>query len=228
MIPLYPETDVPAAHTTATSRHRCLRLGGALLALAVLLEQVLINGPVARLDHLLEHTLAGTRITPLQTVASWLTWLGNPFFMVRALIGLALVVGFHRRTWRPLFIAVVAVAVLTATVLSLKSAVALPGPSGHLPGDGGSWPSGHTTTAVVVWGLAAKLVSPARTRWRIALSAGVPALVGLTLVYGGYHWLSDVLAGWILGPLLLTLIVALTSGRAPRPTAVDLRLVASR
>ena len=59
MIPLYPETDVPAAHTTATSRHRCLRLGGALLALAVLLQQVLTNGPVARLDHLLEHTLAG-------------------------------------------------------------------------------------------------------------------------------------------------------------------------
>jgi len=27
--------------------------------LAVLLEQVLTNGPVARLDHLLEHTLAG-------------------------------------------------------------------------------------------------------------------------------------------------------------------------
>jgi len=37
-----------------------------------------------------------------------------------------------------------------------------------------------------------------------------------------------VLAGWILGPLLLTLIVALTSGRSPRPTAVDPRLVASR
>ncbi|MGZ6807721.1 MAG: phosphatase PAP2 family protein, partial [Mycobacteriaceae bacterium] len=38
-----------------------------------------------------------------------------------------------------------------------------------------------------------------------------PALVGLSLVLRDYHWLSDVLAGWLLGSLLLIATPALAT-----------------
>ena len=211
-----PDTRRAPARPTISRQQRRLRLGGALLTLAALLEQVVTGGPVTRLDHIIEQGLAAERIAPLHAAASWLTWLGNPVFMVPALICVAVAAGRHRRSWRPVLIALIAAAVLTGTVVCLKYAIGQPGPGGRRPVDGGSWPSGHTTTAVVVWGTIARLAPPSHAKWRIGMTAGVPALVGVALVYGGYHWLSDVLAGWILGPLLLTLIAAFTSGRTSR------------
>jgi undecaprenyl-diphosphatase len=73
-------------------------------------------------------------------------------------------------------------------------------------GDAGgpTFPSGHTTSATVfaaccVWAIAPRL----RTRGQIAVlcvGAGIYAVtVGLTRVWLGVHWPTDVVGGWLFG-----------------------------
>ncbi|CAM5528133.1 Phosphatase OS=Streptomyces glaucescens OX=1907 GN=SGLAU_07740 PE=4 SV=1 [Streptomyces glaucescens] len=58
----------------------------------------------------------------------------------------------------------------------------------------------------MTWGILAYLAStPSARRWLSALSAVLSLSVGLTTVYLGTHWLSDVLLGWAAGLVLLAL-----------------------
>jgi hypothetical protein len=69
---------------------------------------------------------------------------------------------------------------------------------------GDIFPSGHTANAVVTWGILAYLAStPRARRWLSAVSAVTSLGVGLTTVYLGTHWLSDVVLGWTAGLLIL-------------------------
>jgi undecaprenyl-diphosphatase len=67
-----------------------------------------------------------------------------------------------------------------------------------------AFPSGHSLAAVLLYGvLAFLLLRAVRTRRaRIAVTVGAVVLiglVGLSRVYLGVHWPSDVVASWILG-----------------------------
>lgn len=81
----------------------------------------------------------------------------------------------------------------------------------------GSFPSGHTASATVTWGLLALVVLPALTRsWpqlrgviplAVGLWLGLATAVGLARVLGGAHWPTDVLAGWAWAGAVLALAV---------------------
>lgn len=67
-----------------------------------------------------------------------------------------------------------------------------------------SFPSGHAMLSAVVFltlGALAARFAPRKRVKALALSAGVllSLLVGLSRIYLGVHWTSDVLAGWSLG-----------------------------
>jgi len=68
---------------------------------------------------------------------------------------------------------------------------------------GNSFPSGHALGSVVAYGALLLVFLPAvAPRWRkvaIGLVAAIIVLVGFTRVALGVHFLSDVLAGWLLG-----------------------------
>ncbi|WP_320784068.1 phosphatase PAP2 family protein [Streptomyces sp. CRN 30] len=76
-----------------------------------------------------------------------------------------------------------------------------------------AFPSGHAMTATVVLGLLLwllRLYGAGRVLWLTALSVAVVSVVGvgLTRVWLGVHWASDVLGGWLLGALTVALTVA--------------------
>jgi membrane-associated phospholipid phosphatase len=74
-----------------------------------------------------------------------------------------------------------------------------------------SLPSGHALMSVVVIGTIVVLAWSGRTPSARAVLVAVGALwvvaVGLTRVYLGVHWFSDVLAGWLVGAAWLALCV---------------------
>ncbi|MFJ8279265.1 phosphatase PAP2 family protein [Streptomyces griseoviridis] len=98
----------------------------------------------------------------------------------------------------------------------LKAAVDRPRPVWPDPVDTAhfaAYPSGHAMTATVVCGLLLWLLRRRGTtpaRWRTALAAGVVSVVGvgLTRVWLGVHWPSDVVGGWLLGATVVAAAVA--------------------
>jgi membrane-associated phospholipid phosphatase len=78
-----------------------------------------------------------------------------------------------------------------------------------------SWPSGHSTAAAALV-LCAVLVSPARARPLVAVLGGLFVLaVGCALLILAWHMPSDVLAGYFLAALWLTIAVAGLRAWAP-------------
>jgi len=61
-------------------------------------------------------------------------------------------------------------------------------------------PSGHAQATATFWGAAAPLF---RRPWGLALALGLPLIIGLTRVYLGVHFPTDLLAGWALGALFV-------------------------
>ncbi len=82
---------------------------------------------------------------------------------------------------------------------------------------GPALPSGHTTTSALVAGMICLAASggPSRRKRRagIALAVSWAAAVGLTRVYLGVHWPSDVIAGWLPATALVLAVRAVLGRR---------------
>jgi membrane-associated phospholipid phosphatase len=65
-------------------------------------------------------------------------------------------------------------------------------------------PSGHSQTAVAVWGMIAYYVN---RRWVWVSCVVVMILIGLSRMYIGVHFPTDVLIGWLVGGILLVCFI---------------------
>ncbi|MGY0503629.1 phosphatase PAP2 family protein [Nocardia sp. FBN12] len=89
-----------------------------------------------------------------------------------------------------------------------------------------SYPSGHTLGSTVVVGIVAIVLIPQLARQWVRVAATVlavafPIAVGLSRIYLGVHWTTDVLAGWIIGLMWLVLCVTVfTRVWCARPAAI--------
>ena len=61
-------------------------------------------------------------------------------------------------------------------------------------------PSGHAQDAVVLWGI---MASGVRKRWAWIAAFALAFLIGFSRLYLGAHFVHDVLAGWLVGAVLL-------------------------
>lgn len=180
------------------------------------------------------HALAHPGVTQVMRVLS--DWVWDPWTM-RALAAVACVLlwwrGDRERALR------VALAIVVATVVQqgLKALVGRERPVWPDPVDSAqyaAYPSGHAMSATVVCGLLLWLlprppsqpVPAPRTlpAWAPAAAWTVAAVsvlgVGFTRVYLGVHWLSDVVAGWLLGVAVVALATS-GSGRRRGSGAAD-------
>jgi membrane-associated phospholipid phosphatase len=177
---------------------------------------VLASDPIVAVDTRLAAFLAAHREPVPTRVFLWLTFLGRG--EVAAAVALAACVLFllwrRRHLVTPLL---VALAGTGATVQAIKGLVlrARPGAElAHYVETSFAFPSGHSTTAAALYGFLAYAVAwDAATRTRraaIALAALAAILtVGLSRMYLGVHFLSDVLGGYLVGLLWLVVGVSL-------------------
>ncbi len=130
---------------------------------------------------------------------------GFTFVTLATAVGVLLFL-FHGRTRHALVL-------LGAVLLSLVSSETMKAIYGRPRPDlvphgsyvySGSFPSGHSTLSAATFLTLAVLVSSLEPRRRTkallyALALALLATVGLSRVYLGVHWPSDVIAGWCLG-----------------------------
>ena len=90
-----------------------------------------------------------------------------------------------------------------------------------------SFPSGHAMTGAAVYGMIGVVLAREHPRLRWPLAVAVPALViliGVSRVFLGVHWPTDVLAGWAAGmTLMLVGFAALVLPPQARPSPAGLR-----
>ncbi|WP_265563206.1 phosphatase PAP2 family protein [Streptomyces hygroscopicus] len=160
------------------------------------------------------------------TVARALTYTGTGFvpYVLAALAGLLM-----GRTVRQRVLTTAAclacLAVGEAVRYGVMSLTARPRPATRYwvtHASGWSFPSGHTTTAAITAGLLTLAILARAPRGAAALRAvvlGWGVLVGLTRVYLGVHWFSDVLGGWLFTLCWLSLCVYVAARLAPHMDA---------
>ena len=84
---------------------------------------------------------------------------------------------------------------------------------------GYSFPSGHATLSMVAYGIIAVLVARSRlargVRWlAVGCLALLVVLVGVSRIYLGVHYPSDVLGGWLGGGMVVLLFISMTRARS--------------
>ena len=129
---------------------------------------------------------------------------GMPLIALLAGVGIAIA----WRRWTPLVLMAIASAGSLAMTITGKGLAGRARPPQYLavpPFESSpSFPSGHTLNATVVLGLTAYLLDIwiRKRRWRAVVIVGLGLLIvamGLSRVYLGHHWLTDVIAGWAIG-----------------------------
>ncbi|MFJ2024133.1 phosphatase PAP2 family protein [Streptomyces sp. NPDC087897] len=205
------EPEPPKIEAPRMSRHRIALFGGTLAFYVAIVWAVLITSWLVALDwkvmlfrpyqqwpelhaFLDYYVVLGQRGPTAVMVACWLGWRS-----------------WRQHTLRPLLVLGTSLLLLNVTVGAVKLGLGRLGPhyatqigSAEMFAGGDIFPSGHTANAVVTWGILAYLATtPRARRYLSAVSATVSLGVGLTTVYIGTHWLSDVLLGWAAGLLIL-------------------------
>jgi membrane-associated phospholipid phosphatase len=188
----------------------------ALFALfAILAEQVVLDGR-NWLDRTISMELRQFATSDRTEAVRAVTELGSSWFAAIVCGGILLWLVWQRRFSTAVAIGgIFFVAKVMETGLKLTFERARPSVVPHLQDAGGySFPSGHTMTAVITYGLlAAVLVSQLGGRARYVppvIAAIIILAVGFSRVYLGVHYLTDVLAGTLVaGACLILAIVAL-------------------
>lgn len=227
-----PLTRLPRSAATAEGRgpRRALVWLAPLSALlagtaaaAGLLDGVREGGDLSAYDPVVGTALIAERSTALTAVTQVFTFMGSALALVPLTAFVLLTLALRGR-WRS------AVAVAGGMSASLLLTVVLKATVGRLRpaavdvlgtvNTGYAFPSGHTLNATMFYGLLAGLLilQTRSTRARIGIVTGWVVLafgVGVSRVYLGYHWMTDVMAGWSLGVAVLgsVLLVSMLTWR---------------
>ena len=200
-----PAVAGPERHALLAAPGRDAALTAIVVALTVgVLAAVGHRGTltsIQRLDDAWLRLMTSGRTAPLIAIAKVFNLLGLVYVTLPARIAVAGFLALQRRWWH-LAGFTAAVALSEVLIGVLKGIYDRPRPPGSLVvTTGASFPSGHAVAAsVTVVAAVIALVPPGRRRtwWALAAMA-FSILMGLSRAYLGAHWLSDAVAGVLLG-----------------------------
>ena len=169
-----------------------------------------LNDVVRSLDESFLATMVSMQSPILTAIAKFLDILGSVYVTLPVRIVLAVFLAIRRRWWH--FVAFVAAIVVSEIPISfIKAAYDRPRPGGSLVATtGGSFPSGHAVAASVtaVALVIALFPEGPRRYWWGTMAAFFSLVMALSRAYLAAHWLSDAVAGVMLGTVI-ALAVAL-------------------
>jgi membrane-associated phospholipid phosphatase len=170
---------------------------------------------IQRLDDAWLRLMISGRATPLTAIAKVFNVLGLVYVTLPVRIAIVGFLAFRRWWWH---LAAFAAAMVISEVLigQLKGIYSRARPPGPLVATtGASFPSGHAIAASVTAVAAVIALVPAgrRRAWWGAAAVVFSVLMGLSRAYLGAHWLSDAVAGILLGTSC-ALVTALVAGQA--------------
>ena len=201
-----------------------LSVGG--LGLVAALAALVATGASHDVDRAVIDVLrASGLVEPLSPLRP-ITELGSTW-AVTLLAGVALLVGVLIGPWRHGVIAAGVVGLASLGNSAIKGLIARERPDLLAPlvtESGYSFPSGHAALGMVGWGILAVLISRSRLGRVpriaiVAVFAVIVFLVGVSRVYLGVHYPTDVLAGWTLGGVIVLLYERFTRGVSMEPAA---------
>lgn len=197
-------------------------LAGALIAAGLTSVFALVYGSVtesdgvAGLDQPVLTAGKSIRSPGLDAVVTAYTHIGGGTGLrVLALIAIV-VLGLRWRSWTPVILILTAGAGAQLMVTAGKQLIgrARPPLTDAVPPYEytAAFPSGHALGSVVIAGVIAYLIILRLTASRsrvltVGLAVAFAATMGLSRVYLGHHWLTDILAAWALGLAWLALVI---------------------
>lgn len=191
----------------------------ALALFFELTDALSLDHELGQFDHTLAHTLSQTVSATTYQFFAAATRLGDVEVLTMVTIAVALFLAWHRQ-WLYLtgwLIAVIGNGVLTRALKALFQRVRPLHDHGYAMAEGWSFPSGHSSSSLAVYGmLAYLLIKGTRREWHapIALLAIMVILcVGASRVFLQVHFFSDVIAGFCVGAAWLAVCLAGTNMR---------------
>ncbi|MBG6184180.1 undecaprenyl-diphosphatase [Arthrobacter sp. CAN_A214] len=198
-----------------------IAIGGGLAAAltaasAEVYEAVTEANGVAALDQPALNLALTLREPWLNSLVTAYTNVGGPVGMPILAVSVMVLLAVRRRSWTPvILLPAAAFGSLLMTVAGKESIGRLrPALEFAVPPyeSSPSFPSGHALNALVIAGIVAYLLVLRQRRKRSrALTVGIAlafaVTMGLSRVYLGHHWLTDVLVAWTLGIAWLSLVV---------------------
>lgn len=189
-------------------------IAAAMWAFCGVLQDVLAEEEIALFDKPLVTFFAEHRVSWVTTTMRGTTLLGSAWFIVSLVLGAGFILGVRAHSWRPFLLLGASAGGAGLLDFIAKIVIARPRPPAVWmvgPVTGFSFPSGHAAEAAV-YGMLAYLVARACSTWQAkvlawALASAVSITIGVSRVYLGVHWPTDVIGGWALATLWLAVLL---------------------
>lgn len=214
--------------TWPVHRRQALQLlcGYAVLTLIWLGVGKLLTGPlensgIVRTDQRVAEWMVAHRTPTWTHLTVWGSFLAETTTKVVVTAVVALVLLKVLKRWLEPMVLVVSLVIEAAAFIVVTTVVGRERPNVPRLDDspvGSSFPSGHTAAAAAYLAIVVVVFWHTRKRWvrciAVVVGALVPVIVALSRMYRGMHYLSDTVAGAILGIAAVVLTVTILS-RSP-------------
>lgn len=200
---------VERRHPFAAPRRTLVAFGTATAAVIVFvrLGREMVEGDTSKLDTDVALAIHGLDSVVMLDAMRFVTFMGSPFGVVPLAL-LVLVWSLRKRDFRASLVLVLVLLMTEVMNEVLKHTFerARPALFQLHQLDSYSFPSGHAMAAAACYGMMGVVVARLAPKARRLLAIILPALVlmiGYSRIYLGYHWPTDVLAGFAAGSFLL-------------------------